>query len=169
MEVSVVPKADDDTVLKNSPFDQWGKVSLEAGDAFGKTLRIVDESRAYIEEAGFENVTEHRYKIPIGGWSSDPRLKEIGRYNRLYWEHGLEGWCTYLLTRYLHWEIEEVTVYIAHMRRMLREKKVHAYHEAYVQACRLAMIVANIHRRSVVYGRKPYRIAASNASGRTAR
>lgn len=130
MEVSVVPKADDGSVPKNSPFDQWGKVSLEAGDAFGKTLRIVDESKAYIEEAGFEDVTEHRYKIPIGGWSSDARLKEIGRYNRLYWEHGLEGWCTYLLTRYLHWELEEVTVYIAHMRRMLRDKKVHAYHEA---------------------------------------
>jgi len=128
-EVGVVPKADDGTVPKGSIFEQWGEVLLQSGDAFGKTFRIWDESKAFIKDAGFEEVTEKRYEIPIGGWSSDEKLKEIGQYNRLYWDTGLEGWCTFLLTRYLDWRIEAVTVYVAAMRKMLRDKRVHAYHD----------------------------------------
>jgi len=152
MEIGVVPKSDDGTVKKGSIFEQWGEVSLDAGDAFGKTLRIVDESRGYINDAGFEDVTEHRYKIPIGGWSSDAKLKEIGKYNALYWNEGIDGWCTYLLTRYLGWQIEEVTIYIAKMRNMLRNKNIHGYHDA-----------------SVVYGRKPFRTVSSHTSSSTIR
>ena len=83
-------------------------------------------------DAGFQEVTEVRYKLPIGGWSKDKKLKEIGMYNRLCWEQGIEGWCLYLLTRYLHWEYAEVMIYVAQMRKMLRDKTVHAYHDWYV-------------------------------------
>jgi hypothetical protein len=73
-------------------------------------------------------------------WPKDPRLKEIGMYNRLQWEEGIEGWCVFLLTNHLHWMKEEVDVYLAHMRKALGDRSVHAYHEM-----------------SVVYGRKPLR------------
>ena len=66
------------------------------------------------------------------GWPRDPRLKQIGLYNRLQWEEGIEGWCIFLLTNCLHWMKEEVDVYLAHMRQALRDKSVHAYHEMYV-------------------------------------
>ena len=128
-EISVVPKSDDGTVADDSIFAKWGRVSLEAGDAFGKSLRIVDESKDLMVAAGFEDVIEHRYKLPLTGWSEDPRLKEIGRYNKLHWELGLEGGCLFLLINYLHWSREEVMGYIAQMRQMLRDKSVHAYHE----------------------------------------
>jgi len=138
VEMSVVPKSDDDTVHPDTIFHKWGEVSLQAGDAFGKSLRTVDESKQGIIDAGFTDVVERRYKWPIGGWSKDKRLKEIGLYNRLHWEQGIEGWCIFLLTNYLHWTKEEVMVYLAKMREMLRDKRVHAYQEV-----------------SVVYGRKP--------------
>jgi len=127
--MGVVPKSEDGTVGPESIFDQWGRVSLEAGDAFGKTLRCVDESKDGLLAVGFEDVTEHRYKLPIGGWARDKRLKEIGQYNRLHWEQGIEGWCMYLLTEYLGWSTEEVMVYLAKMRTMLRDKSVHAYQD----------------------------------------
>lgn len=86
-------------------------MSLEAGDAFGKTLRIVDESKDKMIAAGFDNVVEHRFKAPIGPWAKDPYLKELGRYNRLQWEEGIEGWTMMLLTRILgvcvHWPAEK--------------------------------------------------------------
>lgn len=140
VELSVEPKADDDTVPPDSIFAKWGKVSLEAGDAFGKTLRCVDESRQGIINAGFEAVQEHRFKLPIGPWSKDKRLKEIGLYNYHHWSQGIEGWCMFLLTNYLRWSVQEVQVYVAQMRSMLNNRSVHAYHDA-----------------SCVYGRKPLR------------
>jgi hypothetical protein len=66
-EMSVVPKSDDGTVLPGSAFHKWGEVSLAAGDAFGKSLRTVDESKQGLIKAGFQDVREHRFKWPIGG------------------------------------------------------------------------------------------------------
>ncbi|KMU72494.1 UMTA protein [Coccidioides immitis RMSCC 3703] len=118
----------------------WGsqRVSLEAGDAFGKTLRIVDESRQGMIDAGFVDVVENRFKVPLGPWPKDPHLKELGKYNRLQWQEGIEGWTMLLLTNFLGWTRDEVELYLAEVRRGLRNSKIHAYQEV-----------------TVVYGRKP--------------
>tara|TARA_R110002003_G_scaffold61_1_gene5496 strand:- start:30548 stop:31072 length:525 start_codon:yes stop_codon:yes gene_type:complete len=140
LETSVVPKSDDGTVAPDSIFDQWGKISVLLGEKFGKSLQTVDEQKAGIEAAGFINVVEHRWKIPMGGWPSDKRYKEIGRYNQIHWDQGIEGWCMYLLTTLMEWSVEEVQVYLAKVRQGLRDKSIHAYQEV-----------------SLVYGQKPPR------------
>ncbi|KAF2456730.1 SAM dependent methyltransferase [Lineolata rhizophorae] len=128
-EMGVVPKSDDGTVKPDSIFHQWGEVSLRAGDEFGKSLRTVDEMKQGIKDAGFVDVVEIRTKWPMGPWVKDEKLKEIGRWNRLHWESSMEGWCMFLLTNYLKWSPEEVQIYLAKMRAMLRNKGVHAYQD----------------------------------------
>ncbi|QKX57065.1 uncharacterized protein TRUGW13939_04173 [Talaromyces rugulosus] len=128
VEQSVVPKSDDGST-DGTIFEAWGKVSLEAGDAFGKTLRIVDEAKDKMIAAGFTNVVEHRFKAPIGSWAKDRHLKELGRYNRLQWEEGIEGWSMMLLTNLLGWSRAEVELYLMKMRQGLRDPKIHAYQE----------------------------------------
>jgi hypothetical protein len=66
-EMSVVPKSDDGTVPPGSIFNKWGEISLAAGDSFGKSLRTADESMQGLIDAGFHGVTQHRFKLPIGG------------------------------------------------------------------------------------------------------
>jgi len=129
LEMSVVPMSDDNSVTPESIFSQWGKISLELGDKFGKSLKTADESKAGIEAAGFINVVEHRWKLPIGGWPADKRFKELGQWNRLNWEQGIEGWCMYLLTHLMQWSMPEVQVYLAKMRQALRDRHIHAYQE----------------------------------------
>ncbi|KAJ0419647.1 S-adenosyl-L-methionine-dependent methyltransferase [Aspergillus carlsbadensis] len=128
VEQSVVPKSDDGST-EDTVFEEWGRISLQAGDAFGKSLRIVDESRDRMIKAGFMDVVERRFKVPIGGWSADPRLKQLGLYNRLQWVEGIEGWCMYLLTTVLGWTREEVEIYLARMRKGLQDSSIHAYQE----------------------------------------
>lgn len=100
VEQSVWIKSDDGTI-DGTVFERWGQVSLKAGEAFGKSLRVLDESAKGIKEAGFTDVVERRFKVPIGPWPKDPHLKELGRYNRLQWEEGIEGWTMMLLTKVL--------------------------------------------------------------------
>lgn len=128
-ETSIIIKSDDGTVTTDHIFTKWGKVAMEAAERFGKSMNTVDESKQGLIDAGFEDVVEHRFKWPIGGWSKDPRLKDIGLYNRLNWVQGVEGWCMYLLTKYLGWQHEEVMVYVAQMRQALRDRSIHAYHD----------------------------------------
>ncbi|RAO73172.1 uncharacterized protein BHQ10_009184 [Talaromyces amestolkiae] len=127
-EISVVPKSQDGST-DGTIFDKWGAVSLKAGDAFGKTLRISEEAKERIIAAGFVDVVERRFKVPIGPWARDPHLKELGRYNRLYWKEGIQGWTMMLLTKILKWKREEVEIYLMEVRQALRNPSYHAYHE----------------------------------------
>lgn len=80
----------------------------------------------------------------------------MGLFNRLNWEQGVEGWCMFLLTKYLGWQLEEVMVFVAQMRKALRDRTIHPYHEVYVccsSSSSTAMLTCML--RSVVFGRKP--------------
>src|SRR5271170_1792704 len=48
-ETSVVPRAQDDSI-KGTSLESYGPLALRAGDAFGKTFRISDETQKYMEE-----------------------------------------------------------------------------------------------------------------------
>ncbi|KAK2764504.1 hypothetical protein FQN54_009199 [Arachnomyces sp. PD_36] len=130
VEQSVVPKSDDGTT-DGTVFEKWGQVSLEAGDAFGKSLRMAEEAASKIAQAGFVDVVEKRFKCPIGPWPKDRRLKELGLYNRLNWEEGIEGWTLMLLTKILEWKQTEVERYLAEMRKALWNPNIHAYQKMY--------------------------------------
>ncbi len=64
----------------------------------GKTFRIADHARQYISDAGFVDIKEEKYKMPVGDWSSDAKMKTIGQYNLLYCVQGLEGFALFLLS-----------------------------------------------------------------------
>lgn len=49
----------------------------------GKTFRILDLQKQHVLDAGFKNVVEKRYKMPVGPWSSDLKLKEVGGWHLL--------------------------------------------------------------------------------------
>jgi SAM-dependent methyltransferase len=80
---------------------RWSRNALECAARTGKSFAIAEEMAGLVADAGFEHVVERRFKWPIGPWSSDPKLKEIGRWNLLNWEEGMEGWVMAPYTRVL--------------------------------------------------------------------
>ncbi|KAF3354200.1 hypothetical protein VdG1_07665 [Verticillium dahliae VDG1] len=121
-------------------FKQWGQVFTEAMDRLGKTAEIGLDGRMkrYMEQAGFEDIVVKDYHLPCGGWSSDPRLKEVGIYNLAFLEESLEGFALFLLKEIMGWEYIEIQLLVANMRKAIRDTKLRPYY-----------IVPN------VYGRKP--------------
>lgn len=81
----------------------------------GFTTKVPELMRAGIEGAGFINVHERNFKMPLGDWPKHPIYKEAGRLNKKGYKDGLEGWLMYALTRWglpKPWTPEEVTVYV---------------------------------------------------------
>lgn len=76
-------------------------------------------------------------QVPSGGWSADPKLKEIGLFAQMAVHQDIEGFILFL-TVALKWSEEQVQVYMAHLRREFRAGKFHAYYW-----------------QKVVWGRKP--------------
>lgn len=46
----------------------------------GKKLDTVNTTKARIEAAGFTNVQEKWYKVPLGDWAKNPIMKEAGQF-----------------------------------------------------------------------------------------
>ncbi|KAF2087558.1 methyltransferase family protein [Saccharata proteae CBS 121410] len=136
LEMSIDFKSDDGT--EDPVMCEWSRLFLEAADKFGKTMRVVDNMKGWIADAGFQDVHEVKYKIPVGGWSSDAHLKELGKWNLLYCYHGAEGWAIFLLTHVMGWNIEEVQILVAKFKSALKNRKTHMYYDV-----------------SVVYAQKP--------------
>ena len=97
--MSIQFTSDDGTVTADHVLAVWSKTFIDAGEQFGKTFRIADLARGYMQDVGFQNVTERRFKLPIGPWSPDKKLRKLGRWNQIHCEQGIEGWAMALLTR----------------------------------------------------------------------
>jgi hypothetical protein len=70
----------------------------ELGRKRGKEFDIWKQVKDGMERAGFVDVVETRMKWPMGCWSSDKRMRELGRWNQLRVEQGIEGFAMRMLT-----------------------------------------------------------------------
>ena len=101
VEIDIHFKSDDGSVAPGDTLFEWATPFFASGEKFGRTFAVVEKNKQWMKDAGFVNVVEKKFKIPLGGWSSDPKLKEIGRWNLLFCMQGLEGWALFVLTTLL--------------------------------------------------------------------
>lgn len=64
---------------------QWSQHAVSYGARTGRTWEIAENMAGLMQEAGFVDVAEKRFKWPVGSWSSDVRLQEIGKWNLKRW------------------------------------------------------------------------------------
>ena len=102
VEMSIVFKRINGSFPEDHFLHIWSQTFLEAGEKFGKTFRIFDHMKGWIEDAGFEDVHEETYMAPVGTWPSDPKLCEVGKFTWLFCYHGCEGWAIFLLTKVMN-------------------------------------------------------------------
>ncbi|KAI4137805.1 MAG: hypothetical protein LQ341_004980 [Variospora aurantia] len=141
-EIAVDARADDGTLPADSAITAWCRNQEEAMQkAGGMTLLATGEKlKAMMEEAGFVDVVAKEFKIPIGQWPADEKMRETGTLQLVAMLEGIGGLTMALWTRFLGWEREDVEDELAKVRAEWQRKDIHSYWPAYVYA---------------VYGRKP--------------
>ena len=70
-------------------------------------------------------------KVPIGPWPKDPRMKEIGRYQREHMAMGIEPYTFGFIGKILGWSEDECRVLIAQAINDVRRRDVHMYIKFY--------------------------------------
>ncbi|KAL1961756.1 hypothetical protein VTN77DRAFT_1082 [Rasamsonia byssochlamydoides] len=108
------------------------------GNEFGKSFDNVHLWKEKMEKAGFVDVKESVFKVPIGPWPKDPKMKEIGRFQQVQQIQAIESYTPALFSRYLGWNNAEIQVLLAKARKELKDPSLHLYVPVYF-----------------VYGRKP--------------
>ena len=152
LDMDIYFTSDDGTVNDNNVMAKWSRTFIDCGEMTGKTFRVANLSAQWLAEAGFEDVHQRWYKVPVGPWPKDKRLKEVGIANYHYCLQGCEGWALFLLTKVLQWRIEVVQVFIAQFRNQLNNRKNHAYYNIGVTWARKPKSISN--RIPIRYSKK---------------
>ena len=127
-EVDVEVHTDDNSLPPESYIQKWWQNQEVAIQKMGLTLRLSgDKLKTLMQDAGFVNITIHEFKVPIGTWPADPKLRETGAFQLVAMLEGLQGLTIALYTRFLGWKVEEVEVFLAKVREEWRSKSVHSY------------------------------------------
>ena len=127
-EISVDAKTDDNSFPENSFIRQWCSNQEAAAQKMGISLWLTgEEIKEHMEAAGFQNVEIRSYKIPIGPWPAEKKLKEVGLFQLAGMLEGMEGLTLGLWTRYLGWSEKEIAVTLAQVRKEWRNPKVHSW------------------------------------------
>lgn len=67
------------------------------------------EYKKLMEDAGFVNVNVKEFKIPIGSWPADPKMKETGNFQLVAMLEGIHGLTVDFWVNVLGWSVEEVS------------------------------------------------------------
>lgn len=121
--------SEDGTVTDEHIMGDWIKHGKKCFEVMGKEIMVFEKMKGCIEEAGFVDVEERKFKWPIGTWPKDRKMKDLGAWTRAHLDAGLEGWTLRGLTGVLGWTREEVLAYCAGMRADMRNPKLHGIHE----------------------------------------
>ena len=127
-ELSVDARSDDSSLLPDSYIRQWCE-NQEKGFATINTTLLMSGQwlKDWMEAAGFVNVVIREFKIPIGTWPADPKLREMGAFQLVAMLDGIQGLTVMAWVKFLGWREEEVEVFLAKVRAEWRSRKVHSY------------------------------------------
>jgi len=119
--------SDDGTVKPTSYLMRLSEMSTEAAARLGRRMDLAPQYAAMLEAAGFVDITVRRFKWPSNVWPRDKKHKEMGRWNFVNMNDGLEGLSMALLTRAFGLSREETEEICAGARKEILDVRIHAY------------------------------------------
>ena len=82
--MDITPRCDDGTMPDDTIFRMWQETANAFAEMSQRRFFDAVMTKQEIEDAGFVEIEEKRYKVPISGWSSDPRYREVGRVSSIF-------------------------------------------------------------------------------------
>lgn len=104
-----------------------------------KPLRIGNKLKRWYEQAGFVDVQEEVFKLPLNGWPREPRLSTLGTFWAKSMLDGLQGFSLAYFSRAFGWTKEQIEVYLVDVRKAISDEQVHCYHKMYFFSANLAL------------------------------
>lgn len=126
--------SDDGSMPADGAFEKWQQLWEQGVESVGMTARCYPEvMKRQMEEAGFINVNIVPFKMPLGPWPKDKRLRQAGIYLYSSMYEGLSGLSLRVFTQMLGWSVEELEVLLALVRAEWKRKAMHIYVPMYVR------------------------------------
>jgi hypothetical protein len=108
-------------------YGRFVDLCMEGFRSFGINPLMMEKNQELLRDGGFVNVEEKVWKVPIGMWPKDQKMKTIGLYNRSMLIDALQAVSMAPLTRGLKWSPAEVEVFLIDVRKSLMNTGIHSY------------------------------------------
>lgn len=129
-EFDIKTRSDTDLVGPDHVFTKWYEVLVEASEKTGRSFRYPSQEGAtedLMRQVGFVDVVHQTWKVPIGAWPKDTKMKQLGLFTFEFIDGSLEGFALYLLKEIMGWEFEDIQGIVNGMRRAIRRNKLMPY------------------------------------------
>ncbi|TGO73401.1 hypothetical protein BELL_0364g00060 [Botrytis elliptica] len=131
-EIFFTPYCDDESMTETWPFLEWIGFVEKAATKAGRSMNIAKNLKSWYEAAGFVDVQEKVFKLPVNPWSKDKHLYNLGEMSEENWLACLSSFSMALFSRILNWKQEQIEVYLVNVRKSIPNRNVHAYNKIYV-------------------------------------
>ncbi|KAH7309666.1 S-adenosyl-L-methionine-dependent methyltransferase [Stachybotrys elegans] len=115
--------SDDDSFERAPWTKEWVEKLDLASKTYGKQINVARFHKQWMIDAGFEDVKELVYRIPIGPWAKDATLKELGRYELMHMQMSVDSHTPALFTRVLNYSSDQVKVLMEGVKREFRDQR----------------------------------------------
>ncbi|KAF2261458.1 S-adenosyl-L-methionine-dependent methyltransferase [Lojkania enalia] len=123
-ELTFPPICTDPTVTSEiSPLLRWSDYFTEAAAKINIDAQSPLKVGPFLREAGFVNIHAKIYKWPVGRWAKGDKMKLLGKFVYEDLMDWLPSSALGLFTRVLKWTHEEVELFLATVRKEMREEK----------------------------------------------
>lgn len=78
-DFDVLPRSDDGSLKEGNQVLKLQTLAAEACEKMGRTGRPGPKLKGLMQEAGYKNITERIFKLPIGMWPQNKRLVSLVR------------------------------------------------------------------------------------------
>ena len=127
---STIPGAlsDDNTIPPNSGYVESGRLYFEIAEKMGAPLDAPRSWAAQMKDAGFTDVQDEVYKLPMGPWPRSKRLRTIGKLEQIMiLEGGFEAYMLRGYTQVLGGNADDLQIILALAKREVRDPSIHTY------------------------------------------
>lgn len=77
-DIEFTPRCDDGSMPEDTVWRKWEQTANSFREISHRRFFNAVETKQEMKDAGFVDIVEKRYKLPIGGWSSDAKYREVG-------------------------------------------------------------------------------------------
>ncbi|KAK8014928.1 methyltransferase domain-containing protein [Apiospora arundinis] len=113
--------------LEGTAMHRWNRGMLQAFKQIGQELDFINGYPAKLADAGFVNITERRYPVPVTCWAPGKRLQRIGSLMRQNTGVILDLYSETVFVGVLGWTKEELQTLIRDVRNDLLNNNIHCY------------------------------------------
>ncbi|KAK8075636.1 hypothetical protein PG997_010299 [Apiospora hydei] len=113
--------------LEGTAMQKWNRGMLQAFKQIGQELDFIKGYPSKLTEAGFVNIQERRYPVPVTCWAPGKRLQRIGMLMRQNTAVVLEMYSETVFVGVLGWSKEDLQILMRDVREDLLNNNIHCY------------------------------------------